>query len=346
MHGYLRFGLAILVVLSHLDHAGGLNVGVSAVVVFYLLAGYVVTNLIHKHFGSGRLLSFYAERFLRIYPLYFTFLAMVFAFLFITRFGSPIITPLKILAQVTIIPLNFFMFFHTAVVRNYCVLPPAWSLGAELQAYLFLPLIIRSTKAKWIVGFLSLVLFSVAAIGECDRDIWGYRLLPGILFIFLSGSALAKSIKHKKSTDSFDRSFPIICWIWLLGLLLALTTMTHRLYPLTAAVILGFVIGLPVVHFTSSTPVRLFKDGLVGSLSYGLFLIHLPVAWAFEYWFGRAPVTIGPICVVFVASVILSLITSQTVERLVWPLREAITKERPVTHVPKPEVEYATPIKK
>ena len=286
MHGYLRFGLAMLVVLSHLDHGGGINVGVSAVVVFYLLAGYVVTNLLQKHFGRGRLLSFYAERFLRIYPLYFTFLVMVSAFLFITHFGSPIFTPLKIMAQMTIVPLNYFMFFHTAVVRNYCILPPAWSLGAELQAYLFLPLIIRSTIAKWLVGFFSLILFSVAAIGECDRDTWGYRLLPGILFIFLSGSAIAKSIKYPKIADQFDRSFPVICWTWLMGLLLALTTMTHRLSPETAAVILGFIIGLPVVQFTSNSAVRLFKDGLVGSLSYGLFLIHIDAitrGYPFEY---------------------------------------------------------------
>jgi peptidoglycan/LPS O-acetylase OafA/YrhL len=52
--GSLRFLLACLVLLSHLGISiGGLNPGVSAVVVFYLLAGHVAARLWLKWTSGG-----------------------------------------------------------------------------------------------------------------------------------------------------------------------------------------------------------------------------------------------------------------------------------------------------
>jgi peptidoglycan/LPS O-acetylase OafA/YrhL len=324
MHGSLRFFLAVLVVLSHLGHAGSIHIGKAAVVVFYMLSGYVVMYLIHKYFPPNRLGAFYIERFLRIYPTYILLLLLTTAFLSITNYSSPNLTPVKALANAAIIPLNYFMFIDVAVVREFCILPPAWSLGAEIQAYLVLPLIVRSLSTKWIVGLGSLCIFSVSALGMIDPDIWGYRLLPGILFIFLTGTAVCKTIKIPNLADNFDRKFPVICWIWLLMLLLGRVA-TYTINPDSAAAILGFLIGLPILFFTSNSSIRLPLDRLLGQLSYGLFLIHMPVSWAFEHFFK------GPIqskrCFVFVmiVSVLLSALTSFTIEKQVWSLREKIT---------------------
>ena len=325
MHGILRFALATLVVLSHLGHSDVFNVGVSAVVVFYMLAGYVVTHLLYTYFPPGRLLAFYVERFLRVYPLYLLFLIAVSAFLLATGFGGPTFTPAKALANLLIIPLNYYMFVDVSVVRGFCVLPPAWSLGAELQAYAVLPLIIRSFPAKWIAGIFSLCIFSAAAFGIIDSDIWGYRLLPGIIFIFLTGSAIYKTVKVKDAADIFDRTFPVICWIWLLVLLLGMVV-TFRLPGYSTAAILGFLIGMPIVQFTSTSLARIPLDSVFGRLSYGLFLIHLPVAWALEYFFGVYPASIISFLSVMVISVALSAGASFSVEQIVWSLRKAITK--------------------
>lgn len=46
MTGYIRFFLAFLVLISHLGiRFKGMNEGVFAVVIFYILAGHVVTKL-------------------------------------------------------------------------------------------------------------------------------------------------------------------------------------------------------------------------------------------------------------------------------------------------------------
>jgi len=324
MHGILRFVLATLVVLSHLGHIGAVNTGVSAVVVFYMLAGYVVTHLLYKHFPPDRLLAFYAERILRIYPLYFIFLIIVSAFLFTTEFRGPTFTYEKMLAHLLIVPLNYYMFLDVSVVRGFCILPPAWSLGAELQAYLILPLIIRRHSAKWIAGFFSLCIFSASTFGIINSDIWGYRLLPGIVFIFLTGSAICRTLKAKDAADMFDRTFPAICWAWLV-LLLAGLVVTARLPSYSAAVILGFLIGMPVVVFTSSSSIRLPLNDVMGRVSYGLFLIHLPVAWSLEQFFGMPSTSAVAFLLVMAISVSLSSIASSSVERLVWPLRRRLT---------------------
>ena len=73
MFGYLRFILAYAVMLSHIGvRVHGLNPGVMAVVVFYLLAGYVVSFLYRELFASRqeRLRYFYMDRIKRIFPLY------------------------------------------------------------------------------------------------------------------------------------------------------------------------------------------------------------------------------------------------------------------------------------
>ncbi len=326
MHGYVRFFLSILVVLSHLGHPGALNVGVSAVVVFYMLSGYVVTHLIHKYFPAGRLKAFYLERFLRIYPTYVLFLLLVSIFLLTTGFGSPNLTPLKVFANLTIIPLNYYMFMDVGVIRDLAVLPPSWSLGAEIQAYIVLPLIIRSLTVKWAVGLSSLSIFSAAALGMLDADVWGYRLLPGILFMFLTGAALCKTIKTPNLADTFDRRFPIICWGWLLVLLLGLVV-TYRLHPFSGATILGFLVGLPIVIFTSKSSIRLPFDSILGQLSYGVFLIHMPVSWAFEHFLKGAINSKEALLFVMWVSILLSATITLTVEKKIWPMRQEITKQ-------------------
>jgi peptidoglycan/LPS O-acetylase OafA/YrhL len=326
MHGYVRFFLSTLVVLSHLGHPGVINVGVSAVVVFYMLSGYVVTHLITKYFPSSRLRAFYVERFLRIYPTYISFLLLTSLFLFTTGYASPSFTPAKIISNLTIIPLNYYMFIDVAVVRDLAVLPPAWSLGTEIQAYLLLPLVIcRSTTIKWMIGLSSLAIFSAAAIGTLDPDIWGYRLLPGILFIFLNGAALCKTIRSPELADRFDRMFPILCWMWLLLLLVGLTV-AYRLHPFSCATILGFLIGLPIVLFTSKSSVKLPYDSILGQLSYGLFLIHMPISWAFEHFLGGTIESKRCFIFVMVVSTILSAAVNITIEEKIWALRKEITK--------------------
>ena len=325
MRGYLRLFLAILVALSHIGYSGNINIGMSAVVVFYMLAGYAVTHLLHKYFPPNRLFAFYTERLLRIFPLYFIFLLAVTLFLYLTNFSGPKFTTINIFSNLTVVPLNYFMYLKVDVLRDYCILPPAWSLGAELQAYAILPLIIRSLPLKWIVSLASLCFFSISAFKIIDPNIWGYRLIPGIIYLFLTGSAIYKAAKSQENTDSFDRTFPVICWGWLLILLISLH-ICHNLHEATAATILGFLIGLPIVQYASVSSIRLPFDAVMGQISYGVFLIHMPIAWMFEFFVGRSTVGISDFIMIMIISIIVSAGCTFPIEHFIWPLRKSITK--------------------
>ena len=217
------------------------------------------------------------------------------------------------------------MYLKVHVIRSYCILPPAWSLGLELQAYAILPLIIRSFPAKWIVGFVSLCIFSTSAFGIIDPGVWGYFLIPGVIYVFLTGSAIYKNMKLKSNVDSFDRTFPTICWGWLLLLLISLH-ISHHLHETSAATILGFLLGMPIVQYVSSSSIRLPFDHVMGQISYGVFLIHMPIAWMFEFFIGRIPVGMIDFTIIMIISIIVSAGCTLPIDHFIWPLRKLITK--------------------
>lgn len=218
MHGSLRFILVTLVVLEHLGHQIGgreasFQSGIPAVVLFYLLAGYVVAQLFDRYFtGPGGLGRFYWERVLRIYPTYIFILLLTGIFVFTTGFGAPSANAWKIAGNISIIPLNYYMLsdFTILTEKRFWLIATGWSLGLELQAYGVLPLILQSQFRKWLFGLLSLLIFSLGAFQFISQDFWCYRLLPAVLFVFLSGTATYN--RKTPNNDSFDRIFPEAAW--------------------------------------------------------------------------------------------------------------------------------------
>jgi peptidoglycan/LPS O-acetylase OafA/YrhL len=71
-------------------------------------------------------------------------------------------------------------------------------LGIELLFYLVMPFILIFKVRSTCFG-LSLLVFLAAYLGWIDTDLFGYRFLPGILFMFSCGSTLrdANIPRHK-----------------------------------------------------------------------------------------------------------------------------------------------------
>jgi peptidoglycan/LPS O-acetylase OafA/YrhL len=242
-------------------------------------------------------------------------------FVVATGFGPQTITPVKVLANIFVVPLNYDMLLDATMIQGLAIFPPAWSLGAELQVYAVLPFILRSVRAKWIVGVASLGLFSVAAAGFIDGVPWGYRLPFGVMFIFLTGAALWRVRSGR--TDSFDRLFPKIAWTWVAVMALCLSAL-YRLQPTPAAVSAGYLLGVPMLQFSQG--IRLPFDSLMGRLSYGLFLIHIPAAWMLYYFAGISSLRPLGLLANFALSLTISAIGVLTVEKATWPLRKRLSE--------------------
>lgn len=313
MFGSLRYGLAVLVLLSHLAILGpfGLNLGVSAVVVFYILAGYVISYLLTQVFVGRQLIyHFYQDRLWRILPQYY--LAMLFSLLIWwlaepkTPFLSIYPNILDWLANLFIVPLNYYMFTGQDA---FTLLPPAWSLGAELQFYLIIPWLLLSVLVRSIVLAISLCIFMLAQGSVINSDTYGYRLLLGMLFIFYVGIWIQQ-----------QRRF----WVAIIGLLALVYAVWLIHYQLTTSylreVALGLGIGCLLILLLEKTKPKqaaLKKlDKWLGNLSYGVFLFHFPVIWLVSYWQITQPGL--TVLLVLLLSSILAHIGHYALERPLW----------------------------
>lgn len=282
MFGTLRLLLAAAVAISHFglsDH--GLNPGVPAVVVFYLISGYVMRALLAR-FGivPGASLAptgaFYRDRLLRLAPQYLFYLALG-AGLWVLGAQSPFLSrspsAADWLANLLVVPLNFYMF---TAQQAFTLIPPAWSLGCEIQFYLLAPLLWAApARVRAALFALSLGIYLLALAGVLNTDWYGYRLLPGVLWMFLLGGYL-HDLPRRPS--ALLRLLAAI-WVGHLLLLLALNHWPSLQVPFRREVALGLVAGLPALLLLAPRRPRPW-DSALGDLSYGLFLAHFAVLWA------------------------------------------------------------------
>lgn len=323
--GLLRYFLASLVLVSHLGHTvlGGINPGVSAVVVFYMLAGHVVAGLWQKwHAQPGALGRFYADRLWRVMPQY-ALACMAAALLWLAGAQSPFLSqqpgPLHWLAQITVVPLAYYMYTGA---EGFVLLPPAWSLGVELQFYLLAPfLVLLPGRTLALLMAASLAVFSAAQAQWLNADHFGYRLLPGVLFLFLTGAALRR------------RAAPAaLATLWL-GMCIYLTTVWGQPpVPYRRDVALGFVLGLPLLALLQQRrtcppgqrPMGAAPAALqaLANASYGVFLWHFPVMWALALGgVALAPRSIAELLLVTTFSTICALAAHHALERPLWAHR-------------------------
>lgn len=277
MFGSLRLVLALMVALAHVGvSAGGYHVGVPAVVGFYLLSGYVVASLLAPGTPMAqRPLLFYGERALRLLPLYYFFMLLGIVAWQVAGpqpyIGVERPSMAQWLANLAIVPLDFFMFWPA--LEALVFVPPAWSLGLELQFYLLAPWLVRSRWAMGVGIAATLAVQAAAALGAIEPDAYGYRLLCGTLFVFLSGAWLYQWRSGRSS------GWPLLgVWLAMAALAAAAGSAGRWGVPFLLEVQLGFLVALPLIALLSSISRRQWDDA-AGNLAYGVFLAHFFVIW-------------------------------------------------------------------
>ena len=282
MLGTYRLILALLVALSHADvRWAGLNPGVIAVVGFYAISGYVMTGLIRAHYPSLSLLpGFYLDRALRLLPAYYAVALLALAWFFWDGPKPPFLAhapgAADLLNNLLVVPLNYFMWNQS---DHFVLVPPAWSLGCEIQFYLVFPLLLLR-RVRLAALLASLAVYFLAVAGQLHTDWYGYRLLPGVLFIFLLGSWLYDAQHSAQRTGAWLNA-PRLCAI-VLAITLALAFAAWRgaliRVPFNGETLIGIGLCVPLLAWLAHCRRRGW-DERAGDLSYGLFLVHFLVYW-------------------------------------------------------------------
>jgi peptidoglycan/LPS O-acetylase OafA/YrhL len=272
--GSFRYLLAVLVVASHAHgDIAGYNIGISAVISFFLISGYVMTILIDRHYAAlSKVGLFYLDRCARLFPQYTLYLLIALAVL--AAIHHPMLAscgPYEIGLNALIFPLDIYQLIGLRCM----IIPQAWSLGLELSLYAIIPfLIIYRPLAKWSVA-ISFGIFALAFFGIISPDTYGYRLLPGTLFIFFAGTAMARQ-------DILWRNLPAGIWIAAIMAFVALH-FNERLCALPASkeIVVGLLLGIPALGILRR--VRFSKwDEFAGNLSYGVFVSHFVLIFFFK----------------------------------------------------------------
>lgn len=311
----------MLVMLSHTGFTlGGLNPGVFAVVVFYAISGYVMSALISRHFSrADEAGHFYIDRMARIGPQYFFYAAITAVWFFSAGHHTPFLQRMPTLQDVfnnvLIVPLNFFMFNGA---DQFTLVPPAWSLGAECLFYVLVPWLWRYWRWAMGAAALSLGVEALASMQALPTDAWGYRLLPGVLWIFLSGMALQRYQQtHATWVRRSISLTPALCLVaaGCLAWQSALPT------PYNREVLLGFGVAMPIIWllttFAPKTGAWHLWDQRLGDLSYGIFLNHFFCMWTLDL---ANPQTIMQWLQLCATSIGLSALTQRFLERpsVIW----------------------------
>lgn len=317
--GTLRLVLALAVLLSHAGvRVGYLNPGVTAVIGFYLISGYVMAGLIHRHYDEpARMHRFYLDRVLRLFPQYLAYAGATLVWFAITGNRTEFLQQAPgwqdIANNLLVVPLNFYMYTSADA---FTLIPPAWSLGAELQFYLLAPLMLLWPRVGIALAALSLGVHAAALHGVLHTDWYGYRLLAGVLWVFAAGMLMFHAHRHRPALATL-----LACAAPVLALLVYVYLRGLGLHtaPYHQETLIGWGVGLPLLHWAGR-----FKSGRVdhvaGDVSYGVFLNHFLLIWLLFPAPDRTPLQLA---VLALCSVALSWATQHWLEKpvLAWRRR-------------------------
>jgi peptidoglycan/LPS O-acetylase OafA/YrhL len=301
-------GLAILIVLlfhfigntlptNSVERAivGVTNYGSYGVELFFVLSGFLITGILYDaHNKPDYFRNFYMRRLLRIFPLYYGMLALVF-------FVAPLIPLLRGPTLDYLVERQAWAWLYAVNVYigktgdwSYSYLDHFWSLAIEEHFYLFWPLVVflLAPRPRALIA-VSLVTSLGAMLARLIGSLMGlnwwttYVLTPFRLDGLALGAFLAVIARQPGGLEWLRRALPR--GVAVVGGLLAVTFVWTMLVsrqglelvlPVRAALIqmlLASVLVWALLAPKKSASSRFFRSRsmvFLGTYSYGLYVYH------------------------------------------------------------------------
>jgi peptidoglycan/LPS O-acetylase OafA/YrhL len=288
--------------------------GRAAVVVFFVLSGYVLTrSLRHSSFDRQALVYFYGQRFFRIFPAIWCASLLGLWYLADLHWRIPL-TDGSFGAAFRLDRFNAIWIVGSFTGMISYILPQLWSIHVEILASILMPAIaylaLRHHRYLWI-----LLLFAVA-VSYRFGEVTPYH---SALFLmdFVIGAMLASGIV----TPWLQRlSHPrLLITLSLIGM--AFTRFLPFAYWSPTAHLLETCLAVLAIGLLATTPVKLMNAApllFIGEISYSIYLLHFvvlcTVAKGFALIERHAHLALGQVPL----SILLALAASICIVPLAW----------------------------
>jgi peptidoglycan/LPS O-acetylase OafA/YrhL len=282
------------------------NYGIWGVDLFFVLSGFLITGLLYDSKRSARYFrDFYVRRTLRIFPLYYGVLIVLFVVL--PALPSPYPAGLSECARhqawLWLYVSNAYLAIHRGWVLPY--VGHFWSLAVEEQFYLLWPIVVLSFGRRSLLGIC--VAVSVLALGlrgvlafRGDDSVAQLVLTPCRLDALCIGGFLALAVRSvglervgRMARSSLGPLFGLVLfvsgWHALRG---SFTSVVLPLRGTLIALTFGALLITSLAARVGSLLSRLLRGRVIcflGTRSYGIYVFHGVIA----YWMGEHMAVLG-----------------------------------------------------
>jgi peptidoglycan/LPS O-acetylase OafA/YrhL len=321
--------LAILPVLFFHYHVWPFRGGFVGVDVFFVISGYLITQLIVAERDEGRfsIARFYERRIRRIFPALFAMLLVVTIAAVFILFPVDLVRYADSLLATAGFAANFEFwreagYFDVAAAEK--PLLHLWSIAVEEQFYLFFPAVLMFFGRQRVAVTAAIFAASLAFA------IWGVVHAPSATFYLLPGRAWELMLGALVALGAVPTIGPRWAREWLAAAGIALIAFAVFFYtsdtPFPGAAALAPCFGAALLIY-AGLPGQTIASGVlslsplvfIGRISYSLYLWHWPLYVFTRYFTYRDPSPEGVACLI-AASFALAIASYYFVER---PFRNA-----------------------
>jgi len=303
----------------------------SGVDMFFVLSGFLIAGILLQNVDKKNYFSvFYIRRGARILPLY---LALCFIFYLLLRFDPESFyktykNHLPFWSYLTFAQ-NFFYAARQRFADPW--MDVTWSLAVEEQFYIFLSLLIYTTRKKYLY-IVAVILILLAPVLRSYSDYMTSYILPfhrvdSLMFGLLLALAW-RSDDIKEFLKKHTAVFKWTCFIFFIGAAYLTylqkpcgDAFTHSWLALFYSnVLLLALFSDPIARWS------IFKNRILewfGLRSYGIYLLHKPIQLVFLFLSRWLKINLNPwamIAIMVIALCMISEITYRFIEKPFWDL--------------------------